>query len=179
MLSIYGSSREEGNSEVLAQYLLTDIVHQSIYLRNYSIHPIRDQRHDQGGFDPVDDDFDQLINQFLNHDVIVFVTPLYWYGMTGLMKNFVDRWSQAMRDERLDFKERVKGKEAYLIITGGGEVEVKALPLIQQFQLIFDFVGMSFKGYVIGKGVKRGDVHEDEGAILKARLINEKLKRHT
>ena len=38
----------------------------------------------------------------------------------------------------------------YVVIVGGDNPKLKALPLIAQFQYIFDFVGSSFEGYVIG-----------------------------
>ncbi|MDQ0860369.1 multimeric flavodoxin WrbA [Bacillus sp. V2I10] len=61
----------------------------------------------------------------------MFVTPLYWYGMSGTMKDFFDLWSQALRDERFSFKENAKDKKAYVIIAGGDSPKIKALPLVQ------------------------------------------------
>jgi multimeric flavodoxin WrbA len=178
VLAIYGSSRENGNSEKLASYLLKDINHTPVHLREMTIKPITDQRHDLNGFQPVEDDFNELIEVFLKADAVVFVTPLYWYGMSGTMKDFFDRWSQALRDERFSFKEHAKDKKAYVIISGGDSPKIKALPLVQQFQYIFDFVGMKLEGYVIGEANAPGDIEKDTKAISEAAVMNDWLKHN-
>ena len=38
----------------------------------------------------------------------------------------------------------------YVVIVGGDNPKVKALPLIAQFQYIFDFVGSSFEVMLLG-----------------------------
>ncbi|MFS1512450.1 flavodoxin family protein [Chengkuizengella sp. SCS-71B] len=106
----------------------------------------------------------------------IFTTPLYWYGMSGPMKIFFDRCSQYLRDERFNFKEEMSKKKAYVIVTGGANPQIEALPLIQQFKYIFNFVNMEFVDYMIGRGNEPGDVKEDEAAISKALLWNKQLK---
>ncbi len=176
ILAIYGSSRENGNSEKLASYVLKDINHSAFHLREMIIKPITDQRHDEHGFQPVEDDFDSIIEAFLKADAVVFVTPLYWYGMSGSMKDFFDRWSQALRDERYSFKENAKGKKAYVVVAGGDSPKLKALPLIQQFHYIFGFVGMEFEGYVIGEANAPDDIVKDTKAIREAEVMNDMIK---
>lgn len=175
VLILYGSSRRGGNSEALADHLTRGLDCTRIYLAEKRITPIIDKRHDPAGFSPVDDDQDALIEQMLSHDVIVFATPLYWYGMSGQMKLFVDRWSQSLRDRRIDFKNGMAGKKAYAVIVGGDGVRVKALPLVQQFQYIFDFMKMEFAGYVIGKGGQPGEVLNDERALADADALRREL----
>ena len=175
-MAIHGSSRNEGNTETLTHYVLKDVPATHLYLREYSIQPIVDQRHDPEGFAPVDDDYDQLINKVIDHDILIFSTPLYWYGMSGLMKNFIDRWSQSLRDPRYEFREAMHGKQAYVIITGGEKARLQALPLVQQFDLIFQFMSMDFKGYLIGYGGKPGGILRDEKALAEAKQLNQQLK---
>jgi multimeric flavodoxin WrbA len=110
----------------------------------------------------------------LSHDIILFATPIYWYGMSGIMKNFIDRWSMYYED--LTFKERMSKKEAIVVITGGDNPHVKGLSLIQQFYWIFDFMGMHFIDYVIGQGNQPNDVLKDFNALAKAEQINHPLK---
>ncbi|KEZ49859.1 NAD(P)H-dependent oxidoreductase [Metabacillus indicus LMG 22858] len=176
ILAIYGSSRENGNSEKLADWVLEGTEHTAIHLRKKTILPIADKRHEEGGFQPVEDDFHSVIDAFLKADTVVFSTPLYWYGMSGSMKDFFERWSQALRDETLSFKESVKGKKAYVVIAGGDSPKIKALPLIQQFQYIFDFVGMEFCGYIIGEANAPGDMEKDKKAAAEAGVMNEQIK---
>jgi multimeric flavodoxin WrbA len=37
------------------------------------------------------DDMGQMLKKFIDADLIIFGTPLYYFTMTGLMKNFMDR----------------------------------------------------------------------------------------
>ncbi|HWI53448.1 MAG TPA: flavodoxin family protein [Symbiobacteriaceae bacterium] len=171
ILVLYGSSRRNGNSEALADYLTRGVACSRVYLAEKQITPIVDQRHTPGGFDPVDDDHDKIIDQMLAHDIIIFATPLYWYGMSGQMKLFVDRWSQSLRDKRIEFKNGMAGKKAYVVITGGDNPRIKGLPLVQQFQYIFGFMGMEFAGYLLGKGGQPGEVLQDERVLAEANLL--------
>lgn len=173
ILVLQGSSRENGNTEQLSQLVLQGIPHTQIHLREKNIRAIHDQRHDPEGFTAVDDDYDAIVEAVLEHDVIVFATPIYWYGMSGFMKDFVDRWSQSLRDKRYSFKQALAQKQAFVITTGGDDPRVKGLPLIQQFQYIFGFVGMPFAGYIIGEGNKPGDVLQDKRAVAEASVWNE------
>ncbi|WP_132745849.1 flavodoxin family protein [Scopulibacillus darangshiensis] len=175
---IYGGTRE-GNTEMLAHYAVQELAAEKIYLRDYSIHSIVDQRHILGGFQNIGDDYNSIIDRILQHDILIFVTPIYWYSMSGTMKNFIDRWSQSLRDTNYsNFKASMSAKKAFVIAVGGDNPYVKGLPLIQQFQHIFDFMGMSFDGYVLGEGNKPGDIRQDEAAILAAQQLNNKLKAY-
>ncbi len=86
MFVIHGSSRQNGNTEALTHMMVDGIETEQIYLRDHTVYPITDQRHDAEGFQPVDDDYEQLTKRMLEHDTIIFATPLYWYGMSGHMK---------------------------------------------------------------------------------------------
>lgn len=173
---IHGSSRSNGNSEQLTRKVCEGIDVEWIALREKHIQPIVDQRHTEKGFDPVDDDYEDIIEEVMDSEILIFSTPLYWYGMSGRLKNFVDRWSQSLRSPHYDFKGKMKDKQAYVIITGGESVRVKALPLVQQFQYIFEFMDMKFAGYIIGRGSKPSEVLQDEQALQEADLLNRFLK---
>lgn len=176
ILVLNGSSRAQGNTEQLTQAVLQTLPHTVIHLREKNILPIDDKRHTEEGFQPVDDDFDEVIRQVLAHDILIFATPLYWYGMSGVMKNFVDRWSQALRDNRYQFKSDMSQKEAYVVIVGGDNPRIKALPLVQQFHYIFGFVHTPFNGYLIGQGGKPGDVANDERALCEAEALHKQIR---
>lgn len=96
IMALLGSSRRNGNTEYLVEKALKGVKYKSIYLLDVHMEPIVDQRHESNGFDDVDDEYEKLFKEFLNQDIIVFATPLYWFGMSGQMKTFFDRWSQYM-----------------------------------------------------------------------------------
>ena len=64
----------------------------------------------------------------------------------------------------------------YVIIVGGDNPKLKALPLIAQFQYIFDFVGSSFEGYIIGDANGLNEIHNDTETLAKAQLYNNNFK---
>ncbi|MCY9188072.1 flavodoxin family protein [Bacillus mojavensis] len=163
---INGGTRTGGNTDILTEKAVQGLAAESIRLREYRIQPIEDFRHDSNGFWPVMDDYDSIVERILPCDILIFATPIYWFGMSGTLKLFIDRWSQTMRDPRFpDFKEQMSAKQAYVIAVGGDNPKIKGLPLIEQFGHIFDFMGMSFEGYVLGEGNRPGDIIFDQQAI--------------
>lgn len=174
---IDGGTRQDGNTEILTEEAVKELDVERIYLRDYDIHPIVDLRHTQDGFQEVDDDYNVVIDRLIQHDILVFSTPIYWYSMSGTLKNFIDRWSQTMRSPQyFDFKNRMSAKKAVVIAVGGDDPQIKGLPMIQQFQYIFCFMGISFKGYILGTGNKPGDILQDQDALLAAYEMNMKFK---
>ncbi|OZU87519.1 hypothetical protein CIL03_15605 [Virgibacillus indicus] len=111
IMVIYGSSRRNGNTDFLADKMTEGIEVTKVYLQDLNIQPIADQRHDPNGFDEVNDDYESLLDQFLDHDIYIFATPLYWFGMSAQMKAFFDRWSQYKDEKNWNFKERIRGKK--------------------------------------------------------------------
>ncbi|OZM56354.1 NAD(P)H dehydrogenase [Lottiidibacillus patelloidae] len=178
MAVINGSSRENGNTENLTNKVITDIEFTNFVLRDYSIQTIVDQRHTETGFQPVNDDYDQLIEAILNHDIIIFSTPIYWYGMSSLMKTFVDRFSQSLRNTKYNFKELMQQKTFYVITCGGDKARIKGMPLIQQFSYICQFFGAELNDYIIGEANAPGDIERDEYALMKAKQWNQFFKRN-
>ncbi|OIU66981.1 flavodoxin family protein [Rossellomorea aquimaris] len=172
VLALLGSTRKDGNSEYLAKKIVEGTDHTIVSLADLNIKPIVDMRHTEEGFSPVEDDYEELVELIQEHDILLFATPLYWYGMSGPMKNFFDRWSQYLRDERFNLKEELTKKKAYVVISGGPSARIKGLPLVQQFNYIFEFVNMEFADYMIGAGVRPGEVATDLAALEKAERWN-------
>ncbi|HLT56564.1 MAG TPA: NAD(P)H-dependent oxidoreductase [Bacillota bacterium] len=172
---IHGSTRKNGNTEYLTYQAVPKNEGTHIYLRDYRITPITDQRHEEDGFTPADDDMGKLVHIMLQHDILLFSTPIYWYSMSGPMKTFIDRWSQIMRDPKFPhFREELKKKTAYLIAVGGDHPAIKGLPLVQQFQYICQFFDMTFGGYVIGTANKPGQIIHDQTALHAASMLLKK-----
>lgn len=177
VVSFIGSSRNGGNSELLTDLLMKDITHKKVYIKDLHIRPIDDLRHTKAGFQEVNDDYYQIIEELENSDIAVFATPIYWYSMSGIMKNMFDRLSQAIRDHRYPhLRERLKKIQTIVVIVGGDQPRMKGLPLIQQLQYAFEFLEMSFGSYLIGEANEPGDIMKDTLALSHAALLNEHLK---
>jgi multimeric flavodoxin WrbA len=175
---IYGGTRPKGNTETLTELAIKGLEVERIHLKDYKINPIEDYRHSEEGFSEVNDDYNSIIARILPHDILIFATPIYWYSMSGTMKNFIDRWSQTLRDPKFpNFKENMSKKKVYVIAVGGDTPYLKGLPLIQQFQYIFGFMGSSFEGYVLGKGNQPGEILSDNVALTAAEELRKKLSQ--
>ena len=178
IVALIGSSRANGNTEYLTDVLLEGLDYQKIYLKDVTVKPIVDMRHTEEGFSAVDDDYDSILETILDSDILIFSTPIYWYSTSGLMKNLIDRFSQAIRDQRYPkLKEHLQKVENYVVAVGGDNPRIKGLPLIQQFKYTFDFLKMNFTGYVIGKASKPQEILQDNVALSQARLINQQIKQ--
>lgn len=178
LIVLYGSVRRNGNSELLATEVLKGIKYTKRYLTDYRIEPIDDQRHTPEGFTNFgQDDYRSLIAEVLTYDIVIYVTPLYWYGMSGIMKDFIDRFTESLRDPKLQFKKRMQQMKHYVVIAGGDSPHEKGMPLVQQFAYIFDFLGAKLDGWVIGDGNKPGEVLQDEKALQVAQELNAELKK--
>lgn len=173
---IYGGTRPDGNTEILTERAVQRVSVEKIYLKDYGIRPIEDLRHFEGGFQEINDDYNAIIDRILPHDILIFATPIYWFSMSGTLKNFIDRWSQTLKDSKYpDFKTIMSSKKAYVIAVGGDQPFLKGLPLIQQFQYIFNFIGISFDGYILGKGNKPGEIYQDKEALELAELMHKRF----
>lgn len=173
---IYGGTRQDGNTEILTEQAIQGLSVERIHLKDYEIKPIEDLRHSSDGFQEINDDYNTIIDHILPHDILIFATPIYWFSMSGTMKNFIDRWSQTLKDANYpDFKTIMSSKKAYVIAVGGDTPSLKGLPLIQQFQYIFHFIGTTFDGYILAKGNRPGEIHQDKEAFGSAELMNKKL----
>lgn len=66
----------------------------------------------------VEDHFYQIIEKMIEADRVVFATPVYWYAMSGVMKDFFDRFSNLMSGKYKELGESLYGKKVELLSTG-------------------------------------------------------------
>lgn len=88
------------------------------------------------------DDFIPLAEKMQEHEVIILVTPVYWYSMSALMKTFLDRWSDLLTI-RKDLGRGLKGKWIYLISSYGTSFPIG---FDDPFRLTCDYMGIHFGG---------------------------------
>lgn len=64
------------------------------------------------------DGFQKIVGKVLEADVVVLATPVYWYAMSGAMKDFLDRLSNLLSGEHKPLGEALYGKKVQLLSTG-------------------------------------------------------------
>jgi len=110
---------------------------------------------------------DLLMEHVLAADALVYATPLYWYGMATVLKNYFDRMvcylSGSFPSSR-QVMERMIGKRVALLISSEERYPGAALGLIAQVQEMSRYLHQPLTGV----GNKRGEVLSDPADPLKA-----------
>jgi putative NADPH-quinone reductase len=113
-LLILGSARDDGCTRGAAERLRNALGPGCLLadLCAYRIEPFRYAA-------PPDDDFVALAGLMVQHEAIVFATPVYWYAMSGLMKIFFDRLTDLTGpDESRPLGRLLRGRSIWLLATG-------------------------------------------------------------
>jgi multimeric flavodoxin WrbA len=84
-------------------------------------------------------------------DLIIFGTPIYWYGPTGPMKLLIDRMRPFAANKKL------RGKK-WIMVAPAQEGARACKPLIEMFSLSFDYLGMKYVGKLLATANERGEV---------------------
>lgn len=158
VLFINGSPRRHGNTATLGNRLLTGIPHTTLNLADYQLNFAQDQRETKQPQRNLTDDYEQLMTTyFAPASDIVLGTPVYWYGMTGQLKVFMDRWFDSFSH---DFP--FADKRIYLLIVGADQPEIKATGITQAVLNSCDWLKMNF----CGTGIVTADGPQDVANLV-------------
>ena len=136
---LLGSARRDGDTRMMAERLATLSGMAVINLNDYEIGFFEYDNYDRG------DDFLGLIETLLKYDLLVFASPVYWYNMSAIMKNFFDRITDLLKLHK-DLGRQFRSKSMALLscsATPGPDAQF-AVP----FRLTADYLGMEFRGHV-------------------------------
>lgn len=108
---LLGTSRPNGNTRLLVDLFNKDRKAPVIDLSEFKIAPYDYEYRDSG------DDFPKLVDMLLQHETIVFATPVYWYSMSSQLKTFIDRFSDLVRIDKKSGR-ALAGRRTFLAATG-------------------------------------------------------------
>ena len=111
-LVIIASARKHGDTRKFLDKVFAKIDHKQIDLVDFHI-----SYFDYSNNYPDNDGFLRIVDEILQHKVIVFATPVYWYAMSGLMKTFFDRLTDLVTMKKNAGRE-LKGKSIFLLTVG-------------------------------------------------------------
>lgn len=94
---------------------------------------------------PDKDDFLQITDEMLIHNVIVFATPVYWYAMSGHMKTFFDRLTDIVTTKK-HLGRQLKGKSTFLLAVGADEELPNGFET--PFKCTSDYLDMTYQGCI-------------------------------
>lgn len=134
-----GSSRSDGHTFKLCDFLTKQYPIDLIDLKNIDF-SYYDYNHNNK-----DDDFIPTFRKVLNYETILFASPVYWYSMSGIMKVFLDRFTDILTIKK-DLGRRLRGKSmAVLSCSGNDEPSPAFYP---PFKLSAQYLGLQYKGSV-------------------------------
>ncbi|MEV6905871.1 flavodoxin family protein [Amycolatopsis sp. NPDC051071] len=179
VLVLSASPRREGNSWALAQSLAKGAEEAGhtidfVQLSDYVEAPLGDCRSCRLSDRScgIADDYERLLfDHVLPADAIVYATPLHFYGMTGRLKSFFDRffcYTSASSPHTGEVVPGLMHKRAAVLISCEESYRGATLGLEAQFQELTRYLRQDLAGVVVGIGNSRGEVERDPARPLEA-----------
>ncbi|MEU3841702.1 NAD(P)H-dependent oxidoreductase [Streptomyces sp. NPDC028635] len=174
-LFVLGSSRDDGNTELLArkaaEQLPEDVEQEWISLAEHPLPDFTDLRHDSDHVRPSGDNTALLLDATLAATDLVIASPLYWYSVSAHTKRYLDHWSGWLRTPGLDFKSRMAGRTLWGVTALAHPEQEVADPLVGTLNNSAAYLGMRFGGVLLGNGSRPGDVLSDHAALTRAKTF--------
>lgn len=183
-LVILGSPRKGGNTEILAGQVVAGLKDDGadveiIRLADYRISPcLACGGCEKTGCCVIQDDMQKLYPRIDGADRLVLVSPIYFYGVTALLKAFIDR-CQALWSRKYLLRQRQQGKVpriGYLVSAAAtkGEKVFDGAILTAQYGL--DAMDFTYGGALVVRGVDRkGAVSGMPDELERARQFGRKI----
>lgn len=173
VLAVLGSPRKCGNTEILVDEILKGAelkghIAEKMRLYDCEILPCLDcrgcKRASSGYTCVLSDAMSEIYSRLEGADLIIFGTPIYWYGPTAKMKLFIDRLRPYIANRKL------AGKKG-LVVTPSEEGEACCGPLLQMFAMSFDYLGMVNAGSLLAQAYEKGEIKKMPGELERAREV--------
>ena len=120
-----------------------------------------------------------FLEKFLPADAVIYGTPLYWYGMSGQLKNFFDRMFCYVALSYPDSERvvsQIMGKRAAVVMSAEESNFGARLAIVKHMHELCRYLHHSLVGFVTGIGNRRGDVAIDPlDPIQEAYMLGQRL----
>ncbi len=176
VLGLVGSPRKDSNTDLLVSQILegaktSNHLIEKLYLYGLNISPCVDCRAcKKGNYQcAIHDEMQKLYPKLENADIIVFGTPLYWYGPTAPMKLVIDRLRPFISSKKLT------NKRAILVIPSEEGVDACNL-LVGMFELSFKYLEMEIASKILPTASERAEVKNQTQTLNKAFELGKNLR---
>jgi len=181
ILGIMGSPRKNGNTHVLISKILEGVKisgaeTEILFLNDFNIKEC-DGCHAcwKGNQCSKHDEMNMLYLKIIESDVLIFGTPVYWYGPTALIKAFLDRFVYFNCPEN---RQKIKDKKAILVVPFEEKNLETVAPLITMFEKSFEYLEIRLIEQIIVPGVtKKGEVSEIATIMNKCFELGKKIAK--
>ena len=175
ILALIGSPRSRSNTDTLVEQILKGSetkghTSEKLYLYDYEISPCIDCRNCKKGnyVCVINDGMQEIYPKLEVADLIIFGTPLYWYGPSGKMKLLIDRLRPFIANGKLN------GKKA-VVVTPSEEGADACGPLLKMFRMSFKYLGMEFSGKIFVKAYEKGEIMGNQKELEKAGIVTDRV----
>ncbi|MET9429692.1 MULTISPECIES: NAD(P)H-dependent oxidoreductase [unclassified Streptomyces] len=173
-LFVLGSSRPDGNTEILARAAAAQLpagtAQRWVDLSGLPLPDFQDGRHESDGWSAGETE-ETLRQATLEATDIVIASPLYWYSLSAHTKRYLDYWSGWLVAPGSDFKERMAGRTLWGVTVMAHQQEVVADGLVTTLHHTAAYMRMRFGGVLLGNGSRPGQVRDDERAAIRAKTF--------
>lgn len=175
ILILIGSPRKGGNTDILANSFIDGALKaghevEKITLQNYTINGCLgcDYCIKNHGKCIQKDDMQMIYDKVNKADIVVFATPLYFFGFSSQIKKVIDRFYALLSGS-------LPNKQSILLTAYGSHNSHEIDGLISQYKMIVSALNWSNLGEISAKGVlKRGDI-SNHSSILEANKLGENI----
>ncbi|MFD7115880.1 flavodoxin family protein [Streptomyces sp. NPDC056652] len=173
-LFVLGSSRSDGNTEILAraaaQQLPASVPQRWVDLADLPLPDFQDGRHETDTWSA--GEYEETLRQAtLEATDIVIASPLYWYTLSAQMKRYLDYWSGWLTVTDSDFAERMAGRTLWGVSVMSADDEAVGAGLVTTLNNSAAYLRMRFGGVLFGNGSRPGQIRNDERAALRAKTF--------
>lgn len=170
-LFLVSSAREGGNTEALARRaaaaLPAEVPRVWRDLSRPSLPVFEDRRH-AGAYDPPEGAAAKAMAEHLAATDIVFVAPLYWYGLPAPAKLCLDHWSHWMRLPGSDFRAAMAAKTLWLVMVHSGSEPEEIAAGVDCLRFSARYMKMRWGGLLLGYANRPGEIAADGAALAAA-----------
>lgn len=177
VLALQGSPRKGGNTDLILDKILEGVECQGHTTEKISLYPLKilpcydcRQCKKTPYTCPLKYDMHLLVESMIKSDIIIFGTPIYWYGPTAMMKLAVDRMRPFILNHQL------AGKTGILVVPSEEGPSI-CDPLVKMFQMSFSYVGMAYGGAFLASAYEKGEIGKNLAEIQRAYEFGKGFKR--
>jgi multimeric flavodoxin WrbA len=181
ILGVVGSPRRNGNTHILVSRILEGAREAGAAVEELFLPDLKIRECDgchacwEGKECSKKDDMNNIYPRIIESDVIIFGTPVYWFGPTALMKAFLDRFVYFTCPEN---GAKVRGKAAAIAVPFEDTDLETAAPLVALFEKSFEYLHMDLAGKLLVPGVgPKGAVLEKPECLAEAHDLGISLAR--
>lgn len=162
ILIITGSPRKNGNSNTLVDNFIKGAEEAGHNIVRFDsafkkVHPcVACNKCGINGQCVFKDDFEFVKENIVDADIVVFATPMYYFGISAQLKAVIDRFYAINGQIHVP-------KKSVLIMTYADTSSREAQPIVSHYEALLRYLGWTEAGKIIAPGVwTEGDVNQTQ-----------------